>query len=563
MPRAATLPEVLGRFRKVHGDKYDYSSVVLVNSDTPVAITCKLHGSFFKTPRNHYHGYGCPKCSTKYSPTTEEFVQRCRDIFGDTYDYSRVVYRNTKSKVKLVCELHGEFSQTPSNIISGYGCPACASRRDPKDPAVWESMLEECRRIHEGRYDYSKTHYTAADEKVSIQCPVHGEFRQLFHSHIAGRGCNVCAHEARTAVQRKSYEQFVQQSFEVHGDKYDYASSHYVNCKTKVSIVCPYPYHGTFQQSPHDHLDGHGCPCCVHQYSNTHKEVEQYLDALGMEYTSNTRLIIPPYELDVYLPQHRLAIEVNGTWWHSLESGAGAKDRVRHLKKYQLCLQKGIRLLQIGEHEWTDGPTRKAWEARIATMLGKASRSIHARKTRFVSLDGEEANTFFQDNHLQGSTPFNQQCFGLLHGDDLVGAVAFSPYENNSCLLSRMAFTQGVSVPGGASKLFRNAIPHLPAEKIVTFSHNQYSDGSIYPVLGFRKDADLKPSYQWLYKGKVLNKRLCRHARLPKLLGDGYDPTLTEHENMFRAGARCLYDAGYQRWVYSSGYPLAGLPCGA
>jgi hypothetical protein len=134
-----------------------------------------------------------------------------------------------------------------------------------------------------------------------------------------------------------------------------------------------------------------------------------------------------------------------------------------------------------------------------------------------------------------------------------VGVITFSNHQKTLLNLTRMAFPLGITVVGGAKKLFHNALPLLPNSDIVTFSNNRYSGGGVYSILGFYKDIDLQPSYQWFFRNRVWDKRHFRRSLLPAILGEEFNPGETEHQNMYRSGARCLYDAGYQRWVFGNG----------
>lgn len=128
-----TQEDFVARSIEKHGDKYDYSKVVLVESHQKVCIICKECGrEFWQTPSNHLFGNGCPYCRGKHGwdkrgrITTEEFIRRAKEIHGDRYDYSKVVYTNAITKVCIICPIHGEFWQTPNSHLSGKGCKKCA-----------------------------------------------------------------------------------------------------------------------------------------------------------------------------------------------------------------------------------------------------------------------------------------------------------------------------------------------------------------------------------------------------------------------------------------------------
>jgi len=412
------------------------------------------------------------------------------------------------------------------------------------DRLTQEEFLVKAHRAHNGRYDYSKAVVTSNTTKLCIVCPIHGEFWQAPKSHLKGYGCADCA-----GNKQRDPALFAGMAVAVHGEKYDYSQAVYTNTDTKLVIICR--QHGPFEQTPYNHVNlGKGCASCSNVYSKPHKEVESYLTSLGVVYLSNSRSIIPPKELDIYLPAHNLAVEFNGTFWHSIDEFDSPGDKLKHRNKFLSCQTKGIRLLQISEHEWSDPRTQSIWQSVLASKLGKHIIKVSARKTTFRAITRYEANTFLATNHLQGGTPYTRFCFGLFLKETLIGVITFAYHEKQYLNLSRLAFPLNTTVVGGAQKLFKNALKALPALPVITFSHNQYSGGAVYETLGFRKDGDLSASYQWVFQGEILNKRLCRHSRLAQLLGDQYDPSLTEHQNMYRAGARCLYDAGYQRWVY-------------
>ena len=124
--RKTKISEFIEKAKKIHGDKYDYSKVVYKNSYTKVCIICPIHGEFWQTPASHLIGRKCPKCSKPcYKYTTDDFVQKSRKIHGDKYNYSKVVYKNSYTKVCIICPKHGEFWQTPAEHINGCGCKYC------------------------------------------------------------------------------------------------------------------------------------------------------------------------------------------------------------------------------------------------------------------------------------------------------------------------------------------------------------------------------------------------------------------------------------------------------
>ena len=288
MPRKLTQKEVLERFKRVHGDKYDYSLVEYKEKDKKVIIVCPIHGDFQQTPHNHYK-YGCRFCGKLISSkarrlTSEKFVEKAKLSHGDVYDYSLVEYVNAVTKVKIRCKKdgHGIFPQTPSDHFNGCGCPICGrlnqtnSRRKTK-----EKFVEEAKFVHGDVYDYSLVEYVNGITKVKIRCKKdgHGIFPKTPGNHLEGQGCPICGQIRGTKIITKSTEDFIEQAKEIHPDKnYDYEKVEYVNTYSKVIIVCP--IHGDFQQTPKEHLHGSGCNDCgnIQIGENKTKSLEQFVE---------------------------------------------------------------------------------------------------------------------------------------------------------------------------------------------------------------------------------------------------------------------------------------------
>ena len=132
MPNKLTQEQFIKKARDIHGDKYDYSKVKYVNVNTKVCIICPEHGEFWQTPLVHLYGGGCgckecrkKKLNEKFKFDLETFIKKARDIHGDKYDYSKVVYVNSHTPVTIVCPEHGEFEQMPYSHLNGRGCYKC------------------------------------------------------------------------------------------------------------------------------------------------------------------------------------------------------------------------------------------------------------------------------------------------------------------------------------------------------------------------------------------------------------------------------------------------------
>ena len=184
--------EVLGSLISVHGDKYDYSLVNYISEKTPIKIICREHGIFKQTYNTHKKGHGCPYCVGR-NKTTENFINDAKKIHGDRYNYGLVDYINSTKKIKIICDIHGEFKQTPSTHLQGSGCPKCKGLSiTQKKTKTVDEFIDDANKVHSNKYDYSYSEYINCKEKIKIFCPKHGIFEQTPDSHIQGIGCPKC-----------------------------------------------------------------------------------------------------------------------------------------------------------------------------------------------------------------------------------------------------------------------------------------------------------------------------------------------------------------------------------
>ena len=116
--------DFIKKAKEVHGDKYDYSKVNYINNRTKVCIICPKHGEFWQVPYSHLKGFGCKLCNGEVYDTNS-FIAKAEEIYGGTYDYSKVEYKHSKEKVSIICPKHGEFYVTPNNFLRGHSCPIC------------------------------------------------------------------------------------------------------------------------------------------------------------------------------------------------------------------------------------------------------------------------------------------------------------------------------------------------------------------------------------------------------------------------------------------------------
>ena len=278
--------------------------------------------------------------------TQEEFIEKARLIHGDKYNYSKAIYKNYREKLCIICPKHGEFWQAAQHHLCNHGCPKCADNQKKS----CQEFVEKAKNIHGNKYDYSKIEYRGNKIKVCIICPEHGEFWQKPQDHLRGKGCGKCIGRNLTT------KEWIEKAKIIHGNKYDYSRTKYINAKSKICIICP--EHGEFWQRPQDHLRGHGCPYCNKSILET--EIESLLTRNNILFekqkTFDWLVNKINMRLDFYLPNSNIAIECQGEQHYKPVKHFGGlnayeKTIKRDRKKEELCKKNGINLLYFTHYK--------------------------------------------------------------------------------------------------------------------------------------------------------------------------------------------------------------------
>lgn len=206
--------------------------------------------------------------------TTKQWIEKARKVHGDRYDYSKVEYKGADEKVCIICHEkdengieHGEFWQRAANHITlKRGCPKCNGGVSISK----EEFIKRASKLHNNKYNYSKSNYINTKTKIEIICPKHGSFWQEPENHMQGSGCPECGKETVVKKLSSNTEEFIRKAKLVHGNKYNYSKVNYINNENKVEIICL--THGSFWQKPTNHLSGCGCAKCGGSAKSNTKE---------------------------------------------------------------------------------------------------------------------------------------------------------------------------------------------------------------------------------------------------------------------------------------------------
>lgn len=284
--------------------------------------------------------------------------------------------------------------------------------------------------------------------------------------------------------------------------------------------------------------------CC----SSIELFVRNILDRHNIQYVNNDRSIIPPQELDIYIPSKKLAIECNGIYYHNAE----VKAKNYHLNKYRLCRQQNIQLISL----WEDWIYKKPEivESLILSKLGIYTTRIYARQCVIKEVCVTDANLFLDKYHIQGRCP-SETKLGLYYNDELVSLMTFANHRNNiigsnGCELVRFCNRFGTQVVGGAEKLLTHYIKCNNIESIYSFSSNDISNGNLYSKLGF-EEGQTNQSY-WYIDTNTLKRYHRSSFTKDSIIKKGWKKSKegwTEREVMIEHGYYQIYDSGQTKWI--------------
>jgi len=298
------------------------------------------------------------------------------------------------------------------------------------------------------------------------------------------------------------------------------------------------------------------CTICFPLYKNNISQLEKNLlnfikENYDEEIIINSKSIIKPLELDIYLPELNLAFEFNGVYWHNELN----KHKNYHKMKSDMCDEKDIQLIHIYEDDWVY--KQDIIKSMICNKLGKSSGRIFARKTEVKKInDNKLVRTFLNENHIQGYVNSSIK-LGLFYDNELVSLMTFGKLRKNMNSISdneneyemlRFCNKLNTSIIGGASKLFKYFTVNFNPKNIISYADRSYSNGNLYNQLGFDLSHITAPNYYYV----VDDIRKYRYGfRKDILVKEGFDPKKSEHEIMLERKIYRIYNSGNYKYLYS------------
>lgn len=532
---------------------------------------CKMCKSLFWTYKKRNGQFCSNKCSAKFNSNNKSIIDKIKSTKLNRYGNSN--YTNLEKAKQTSLERYNEDNPSKSQEVidrikdtnfKKYGCDwswqsepikskirqSCINKYGvenvSKSPIIRDKIIKTCTK-HYGVGNPSRSQ-EVIDKIKKTNLERFGNICPIMNPDILRK-----VEISRRKVYYNKVKTRLSGIVELLFDENHYISTDKSNKYRFRCIKCDHEFE--------DHMDGGRIPRCLNCYpylsgtSLDEKEIVNYLKAiLPSEIIIKEKCwdILKNRELDIYIPEKKIAIEFNGLYWHS-EIG-GNKDRYYHYNKYNECLQQGIRLLQIFEDEWIY--KSDIVKNRILHIISQSSERIYARKCKLVELTPKDTANFLNKYHIQGNIPSKQKV-GLLYNDRLVSVMTFSipricmgrKNEEGNYELLRMA--SSCNVIGGPSKMFSYFINKYNPKHIVTYADMRWNTGNVYKKMGMIEDGITEPNYWYFKPGQPIRYHRFNFRKnvLPVKL-QTFDPQLTEWENMQLNGYDRIWDCGNNKYIW-------------
>lgn len=584
-----------------HLGKYDYSQVEYINSIEKVKIICPDHGPFWVRPDAHVRKVGCPVCNggVKYNIST--FISKANILHKNKYDYSEVEYINSSKKVKIICPIHSAFFMRPANHLSGQECPSCSGVKKNDT----QNFILLAKKVHLDRYDYTNVDYKNNRSKVEIICKTHGNFLQNPKDHINGHGCKLCNFsrgelmvESKLKIldiefiKEKKFEDCVgiggsKLPFDFYLPKYNIViefdgRQHYepvdkfggekafdilkknderreIWCRQnniKLFRIKWNNIENTISELYKEILSINKIKNnqCINIFFERRNEFIQFFQSFNEEIIIDFKL--EKFTCDIFLPNKKIGFKFLGLFRDSELNFP--KNRQLSLKNQ--FFDNSLKIVQIFEDQWEF--KKDIIKCRIRKLISPQKR-IFARKCQVKEIfDNKLVREFIDKNHIQGFIGSKIK-LGLFLDNELISLMIFGNLRKNlgkkseegSYEMLRFCTKLDNIVIGGASKIFQHFIKKYQPNSIISYADKLWSDNdNMYQKIGMKFESNSKPSYFYVVDGMRKNRFLFRKDRL---ISQGFDSNLSEHEICKSIGLFRIYDCGTFLYSWSKNNQLS------
>ncbi len=573
MPSKIDKKTFLEKLRQAHGGKIiRLKNPAYTKSDTSHTVRCTECGhvwaasGYTLTSKNPN---GCPKCALKIKSgklTTPEniFIKQLKSVHGTSI---RLLdgYTKVGDKANFICNVckHTWSTKCISLIKTNpHGCPSCATLQQgiihTKTQAEFELEME----IYHGNKIKVLGTYTKSKSPIKVQCTACNHIWNPTPDNLTAvnpHGCPKCKAYTLGLKNSKTRDQFVKQLKLSHKGTIKLVGG-YKKQTSELEFQCNKGHKwSTNQTYALIAKNPSGCPYCSKAISKGEKELFNWIKRYLPEAQPSKRLVTHPetggkLQWDIYIPSKNIAVEYNGVYFHSYPR----KTKHYHAIKSKCSLeQHGVRVIHITDVEWKTNS--KVVKKTLKHLLGLSKERYYARKLVLHTTQKltSSIRSFYEKNHLQGS-PRKGISYVLTEGKSIKAVMTFCAVQSvrgtrhDTGTYELIRYASKGSVVGGASKLFTAFLRHYNPKVVLSYSQNDWFNGGLYTTLGFTKVKDCGADYRTVWEGRLRHKSYTRRTRLEKLLGENFDPSLTERQNLINNGIPIIYDSGKIKWKWNT-----------
>lgn len=515
--------------------------VYCIKNDITEEVLCKECQSvpvcFDYGRKKRYREYCSVQCFSKSNDVIQKRKNTCLEKYG-VDNPSRT--EEVKHKIK-------------DTLMENYGVPSILCLKTTKEKATvvvrekygtdhyLKSQKGQDLRMASCMEKYGVDHHmksiSVKEEMASRHIESHGVMYPLQRDDVIEKICN---------THRKKYGKYFRQSHipdevvTLLNDREFLIKEHHDNQKPIFQIAQELGVNGSTVQR---YCRNHGIEAKYFMSSQAEKEIADLIKGCGYNVLENDRTLIRPSELDITIPDKKLAIEYCGVYWHSEVN----QPSDYHLDKLNKCKDIGYDLITIFEDEWIY--RKEVVKRYLLNKIGYSGEDrVFARNCAVMSINKKESRDFLEENHLQGAGPDSIR-YALTHNNQVVACMTFKSRVPGVFELSRYATSK--KIVGGFSKLLKHFQRNNEWEEIITFADRRWSNGDLYDGIGFELVDTLKPDYRYVVGNRREHKFGFRHRSLAKKL-ENYDPNLTEHENCLNHKIYRIYDCGLLKYSMRS-----------
>ncbi|QXN70187.1 putative Hef-like homing endonuclease [Bacillus phage vB_BspM_Internexus] len=518
-------------------------------------------------------GSRCPLCANKIRAEKEKSnIDELNNLLFESYGYYPYnfigEYINHSTPIRVKCNIcNNESNITPGNIKNNIRlkrkplCKQCNINRMKDNKASNEEYeIKLLKLFNKKEYEILED-YKGVKESIKHKCidcdlefnvkPQNIIYAKTKHNRKYCPRCNNMERDIR------SYEERLKDS-----NPNIIALEEFKGRRTPIMHKC-LKCKNQWLSAPNNRLNGEGCPKCSNIFTQSKGEKE-IIDFITENYKGEiilrNRSILNGKELDIYLPELKIAIEYDGLYWHNEKH----KGKNYHIDKTRKCKEHGVRLIHVFEDEWVN--KNELVKFKLLHILGiNNQEKIYARKCYIEEIDSSLKNEFLERNHIQGKDNASIK-LGLWlpkeDGDELIAIMTFvkrrlalgSKHKGEfDYELSRFATDRDYRAIGAFGKLFKYFIENYEHDSIITYADIRWSEGNVYIKNNFEYTHDSRPNYWYVDRNdgtKRIHRFNFRKQELKNKFPEIYDSGLTEFEIMDNTNFYRIWDCGNMVFKY-------------